>query len=321
MSGGRPRAPTGPGVAAIAVSGSGGSGRCAGRGAGAGRRGRSCRARAAAGGAGTQASGGSSGSARWAPGPQGASGSGRSGSEGSGGSSARASAEDGGGPGLRSGGRPGSGGCGRVGAGGGVSDSDARARPGRERARASRGCERERENRVASLMVVAAPGPRLWRRYPLLPSLWRPRSVWGRPANRSRAPTRSSQSRDSVLTIYASSPRRALVSLAANQRQQRSQSQSSISLCPPAPHAPPPTFSDSRRCTRTMGAPTWPEGPLNRCKAFDQHRPTNLQLPMRRVCGSLFGYVLSNSGRVCLHEGQDLRRFPLSYLTEKIKGY
>lgn len=41
MRGGRPRALTGPGVAATAASGSGGRGRCAGGGAGAGRRGRS----------------------------------------------------------------------------------------------------------------------------------------------------------------------------------------------------------------------------------------------------------------------------------------
>lgn len=161
ISGGRPRAPTGPGMAATAASGSGGSGRCAGGGAGAGRRGRSCRASAAGGGAGAQTSGGSSGSARWTPGPQGASSSGRNGSAGSGGSSARARAEGGGGPELKPGGNTGSGGCGRDDAGGGVGGRDARARLSREYARPRRGCERERErgHRVASLAAAATPGP------------------------------------------------------------------------------------------------------------------------------------------------------------------
>lgn len=165
ISGGRPRAPTGPGMAAIAASGSGGSGRCAGGGAGAGRRGRSCKASAAGGGAGAQTSGGSSGSARWTPGPQGASSSGRNGSAGSGGSSARARAEGGGGPELKPGGNPGSGGCGRDDAGGGVGGRDARARLSRECTRPRRGCEREREwerergHRAASLAAAATPGP------------------------------------------------------------------------------------------------------------------------------------------------------------------
>lgn len=285
MSGGRPRAPTGPGVAAIAVSGSGGSGRCVGRGAGAGRRGRCCRARADAGGGGTQASGGSSGNARWAPGPQGASGSGRSGSEGSGGSSARASAEGGGGPGRRSGGRPGSGGCGRVGAGGGVSESDARARPGRERARASRGCERERENRVASLSVVApAPGRRSRLPSALLPSGWGPRSVrrTSRPigAVHRRVPAnQETVCRRSTHLLPGGHWR----SLAANQRRQRS-------LSPVQPITVSPGAARSTACLPRRQAlhthearPHLARGTLSRCKSLDLRRPPPAAAAAERV--------------------------------------
>lgn len=214
----RPRAPTGPGEAAAA--GPPAAAAVAGAPAGA-------RARGAAAGPAGERGGGWRGHASLrrqlrqrhvgAWGPREAGGAGLSGSAGSGGS-ARASTE-GAAAAARAQTRRESRQrrCGRDGAGGGVRDT--RTGPAGEwtRARASRGCERER-GRAASLPTAAAPGPRAQPAGAFVPPAG-PLPLRG-PASLSRALPHSSQSKASGAGDLHISPAGSQeLSLRANQRQ------------------------------------------------------------------------------------------------------